>query len=30
MIDDPQVKHLGVVTSCEHARAGKVKVIGPP
>ena len=29
MIDDPQVKHMGVVTSYEHAWAGKVKVIGP-
>jgi crotonobetainyl-CoA:carnitine CoA-transferase CaiB-like acyl-CoA transferase len=29
VIDDPQVKHMGAVTSYEHARAGKVKVIGP-
>ena len=29
VIDDPQVKHMGVVTSYEHARAGTVKVIGP-
>ena len=29
VIDDPQVKHMGVVTSYEHARVGNVKVIGP-
>jgi crotonobetainyl-CoA:carnitine CoA-transferase CaiB-like acyl-CoA transferase len=27
--DDPQVKHRGVITSYQHARAGKVKVVGP-
>lgn len=27
--DDPQVAHLGLVTSYEHPRAGTVKVIGP-
>jgi hypothetical protein len=25
MIDDPQVKHIGVVTSYEYAWAGKVR-----
>ena len=28
-VEDPQVKHRGVVTSYQHARAGEVKVIGP-
>jgi len=28
-VEDPQVKHRGVVTSYKHARAGDVKVIGP-
>ncbi len=28
-VDDPQVKHRGVVTSYQHATAGEVKVIGP-
>jgi crotonobetainyl-CoA:carnitine CoA-transferase CaiB-like acyl-CoA transferase len=27
--DDPQVKHMGTITSYEHARAGTVKVVGP-
>ena len=29
VVDDPQVRHLGLVTSYEHPRAGTVKVIGP-
>ena len=29
VIDDPQVKHMGNVTSYGHATAGDVKVIGP-
>ena len=28
-VEDPQVRHRGVVTSYRHARAGEVKVIGP-
>jgi len=28
-VDDPQVRHRGIVTSYRHARAGDVKVIGP-
>ncbi len=28
-VDDPQVRHRGVVTSYQHPRAGAVKVIGP-
>lgn len=27
--DDPQVRHMGTITSYEHARAGTVKVVGP-
>ncbi|MEM8822771.1 MAG: CaiB/BaiF CoA-transferase family protein [Pseudomonadota bacterium] len=27
--DDPQVKHLGLITSYDHPRAGEVKVVGP-
>ncbi len=29
VVDDPQVKHMGNVTSYEHAKVGTVKVIGP-
>ena len=29
VMDDPQVRHMGLVTSYEHPRAGTVKVIGP-
>ncbi len=29
VIDDPQVRHRGIITSYEHPRAGTVKVIGP-
>lgn len=28
-VDDPQVRHRGIVTSYKHATAGDVKVIGP-
>jgi crotonobetainyl-CoA:carnitine CoA-transferase CaiB-like acyl-CoA transferase len=28
-MDDPQVKHRGVITSYEHPKVGRVKVIGP-
>lgn len=28
-VEDPQVKHRGVVTSYQHPKAGEVKVIGP-
>ena len=28
-VDDPQVRHRGIVTSYRHATAGDVKVIGP-
>jgi crotonobetainyl-CoA:carnitine CoA-transferase CaiB-like acyl-CoA transferase len=28
-VEDPQVKHMGNVTSYEHPKVGKVKVIGP-
>ncbi len=28
-VEDPQVRHRGVVTSYRHATAGDVKVIGP-
>ena len=28
-MDDPQVKHRGLVATYEHPRAGTVKVIGP-
>jgi crotonobetainyl-CoA:carnitine CoA-transferase CaiB-like acyl-CoA transferase len=28
-MDDPQVKHRGVITSYEHPKAGTVKVVGP-
>jgi len=27
--DDPQVRHMGSITSYEHAKAGTVKVVGP-
>ena len=27
--EDPQVKHLGLITSYEHATAGNVKIVGP-
>ena len=27
--EDPQVKHLGLITSYEHPTAGKVKIVGP-
>jgi crotonobetainyl-CoA:carnitine CoA-transferase CaiB-like acyl-CoA transferase len=27
--DDPQVRHMGAITSYEHATAGTVKVVGP-
>jgi crotonobetainyl-CoA:carnitine CoA-transferase CaiB-like acyl-CoA transferase len=27
--DDPQVKHMGTITSYEHPRAGRVEVVGP-
>ena len=29
VVDDPQVKHSGVITTYEHAKAGPVKVVGP-
>lgn len=29
VVDDPQVRHRGIVTSYQHATAGEVKVIGP-
>ena len=29
VMDDPQVRHMSLVTSYEHPRAGTVKVIGP-
>lgn len=28
--EDPQVKHLGAITSYEHPTAGHVRVVGPP
>jgi crotonobetainyl-CoA:carnitine CoA-transferase CaiB-like acyl-CoA transferase len=28
-VEDPQVKHMGNVTSYEHPKVGTVKVIGP-
>jgi crotonobetainyl-CoA:carnitine CoA-transferase CaiB-like acyl-CoA transferase len=29
VVDDPQVRHRGLITSYRHARAGEVKVVGP-
>jgi crotonobetainyl-CoA:carnitine CoA-transferase CaiB-like acyl-CoA transferase len=29
VVDDPQVKHSGVITTYEHAKVGPVKVVGP-
>jgi crotonobetainyl-CoA:carnitine CoA-transferase CaiB-like acyl-CoA transferase len=29
VVDDPQVQHMGTITSYEHAKVGTVKVVGP-
>jgi crotonobetainyl-CoA:carnitine CoA-transferase CaiB-like acyl-CoA transferase len=30
VLDDPQVKHLGLIEELEHPKAGKLKFVGAP